>query len=352
MAPKPTEDTPLNIQDERLLDFLWIDREIRRPSPNGGKTWLSLIQPTCASILLCLCSHAGKTRESFPSYATIAEECGISRQSAIDGIATLISFGFLRKGASSKHRTNIFVIQSREKWIVPVNAGRKPRKDKGTPNPKRHHKNDDSQSDRLSKNEMIVNQIDSDSQSDRLLTVNQIDSDSQSDRPEVKSLKKSHLKESQREREAAKPNSSDAGTNALALSSSPSGTVYLSFFKGECERLNQHQINAISGITDTALLKSAIEHLLGNGYTGAWNKISLIKKVMQELAAAASVQPGAGGAASPAHPGALLKADGNPVAFTPRAKQRQANISYLNNLLLSPADVVIDAQPLAAIAGA
>ena len=180
------EDTPLNIQDERLLDFLWIDREIRRASPNG-KTWLSLIQPTCASILICLCSHAGKTRESFPSYATIAEECGISRQSAIDGIAVLISFGFLRKGESTKHRTNTFVIQPREKWNVPANAGRKARKDKGTPNPKRHHQRHDSQSDRLSKNDMIVNQIDSDSQSDRLLMVNQIDYDSQSDRPEVKS---------------------------------------------------------------------------------------------------------------------------------------------------------------------
>lgn len=141
-------------------------------------------------------------------------------------------------------------------------------------------------------------------------------------------------------------------TDSLSLSSSPSGNIYLLFFRDESKRLNQHQIKAICSITDTALFQSAIEYLLKSGVQELWKKIPLMEKKMQELAAAASVQPGAGGAASPAHPGALLKADGNPVAFTPRAKQRQANISYLNNLLLSPADVVIDAQPLAAIAGA
>ena len=352
---KPTEDTPLNIQDERLLDFLWIDREIRRPSPNG-KTWLALIQPTCASILLCLCSHAGKTRESFPSYATIAEECGISRQSAIDGIAVLISFGFLRKGESTKHRTNTFIIQAREKWCVPANAGRKARKDKGSPNPKRHHYKQDSQSDRLSKNDVIVNQIDSDSQSDRPLIVNQIDSDSQSDRPEVKSLKKSHLKESQREREPENANS-NAEKNALSLSSSPSWDIFCLFFKEESKRLSDFQRKTICDIPDSQLLKQAIEHLLGNGYSGAWNKISLIKKVMQELAAAASVQPsaGAGGAASPARFGqdvALLDDRGNPKAFTMKAKQARANMAFFDNILTAAASEVIDIQPLTAIAGA
>ena len=339
---KPTEDTPLNIQDERLLDFLWIDREIRRPSPNG-KTWLSLIQPTCASILLCLCSHAGKTRESFPSYATIAEECGISRQSAIDGIAVLISFGFLRKGDSTKHRTNIFVIQAKEKWSVPANAGRKTRKDKGSPNPKRHHKQFDSQSDRLSKNNVIVNQIDSDSQSDRLLIVNQIDSDSLYDRPEVKSLKESQMKESQegRERGGDTMNSAATSTASLSLADSPAGAVFLSVFKGECQHLSDAQIKMICGITDTALLTQAIEYLQGNGVQRLCQKVSLIKTKMQELSAAQvrAVPAGAGGAAGAAV--VPLKS----AYLPPKVALRRQNLDVLDSLKASKAER-IDVEPM------
>ena len=145
-------------------------------------------------------------------------------------------------------------------------------------------------------------------------------------------------KDIKREREAAKPNSSDAGTNALALSSSPSGTVYLSFFKGECERLNQHQINAISGITDTALLKSAIEYLLQSGVQELWKKIPLIKTKMQELAAAASLPvsaAGAGGAASPA----VLTLAAKP-AVTVKSLERRANLDKIAALRSSVADVI------------
>lgn len=342
---KPTEYTPLNIQDERLLDFLWIDREIRRPSPNG-KTWLSLIQPTCASILLCLCSHAGKTRESFPSYATIAEECGISRQSAIDGISDLIAFGFLRKGDSTKHRTNIFVIQARERWSVPANAGRKTRKDKGSPNPKRHHKQLDSQSDRLSKSDVIVNQIDSDSQSDRLLIVNKIDSDSQSDRPEVKSLKKSQMKESQEERGAAKTQASTASTasqNELSLSSSPSGMVFLSFFKGECHSLTPFQIKAICDIPDADLLKSAIEYLAGNGVEKLWKKVSLLKTKMRELSAAAlPVASAAAPAAAKCGPGGVPTGR---AILPPKVALRRQNLDMIEQLKASKAEA-IDVEPI------
>ena len=200
-------DDTIQIVDNRVTDFLWIDREIRRDAPNG-QTWLAMLQPTCVSIYLCLCSHAGKARESYPSYATIARECGISRQSAIDGIQTLIDSGFLAKGEKTKLRTNIFIILPREKWQVAKSKGRKPRSDKGIANVKRHHKDVDSQSDRLSKNSMIVNKIDSDSQSDRPLIVNQIDSDSQSDRPEVKSGSKVIEVKSEKSSSSSKSSSS------------------------------------------------------------------------------------------------------------------------------------------------
>ena len=172
------QDIPIEVTDARPFDYFWISREIGRPSPNG-QTWAALLQPTCVSIYNILCLHTNakrdEQREAFPSYATIAKECGISRQSAIDGIAKLIAFGFIAvKPSTSKYRTNIFVVQPVEKWIVAASCGRKTRQDKGSPNPKRHHnKSNDSQSDRLSKNDVIVNHI---------------DSDSQSDRPEVKSL--------------------------------------------------------------------------------------------------------------------------------------------------------------------
>ena len=352
------QDAPIEVTDARPFDYFWISREIGRPSPNG-QTWAALLQPTCVSIYNILCLHTNakrdEQREAFPSYATIAKECGISRQSAIDGIAKLIAFGFIAvKPSTSKYRTNIFIIQPVEKWVVAASCGRKPRQDKGSSNPKRHHnKLNDSQSDRLLEKTEIVNKIDSDSQSDRLLIVNQIDSDSQSDRPEVKSLKKSHLKESHEERGATKSQASKNSQNALTLSTSPSGLVFLSFFREESKRLSDFQIAQICAITDSELLKRAIEHLLGNGYSDAWNKVSLLKKVMQELSAAQvrAVPAGAGGAAGPAQHGALLKTDGNPVAFTAKAKQRQANLSFLNNLLVSPAEVTIDAQPLAAAVG-
>ena len=192
---KTSQDAPIEVTDARPFDYFWISREIGRPSPNG-QTWAALLQPTCVSIYNILCLHTNakrdEQREAFPSYATIAKECGISRQSAIDGIAKLIAFGFIAvKPSTSKYRTNIFIIQPVEKWVVAASCGRKPRQDKGSSNPKRHHnKLNDSQSDRLSEKTEIVNQIDSDSQSDRLLIVNQIDSDSQSDRPEVKSVSK------------------------------------------------------------------------------------------------------------------------------------------------------------------
>ena len=124
--------------------------------------------------------------------------------------------------------------------------------------------------------------------------------------------------------------------------------VYLLFFKEESKRLNQHQINAICGITDTALLQSAIEYLLKSGVQELWRKIPLIEKKMQELSAAASVQPGASGAASPA----LLDERGNPKAFTMRAKQARANMAFFDNILTAAATDVIDIQPLVAIAGA
>lgn len=136
----------------------------------------------------------------------------------------------------------------------------------------------------------------------------------------------------EREREAK---AEETSTASHALSSSPSGAVYLLFFKEESKRLNQHQINAICGITDTALLKSAIEYLLKAGVQELWKKIPLIEKKMQELAAVASVQPGASGAAVPALPGTLLKP-----AATVKSLERRANLDRIAALRSSVADVI------------
>lgn len=50
------------------------------------------------AIYLCVVSHAGyTTREGFPSYATVASKCGMSRRKAIDCISDLTFLGFLEK---------------------------------------------------------------------------------------------------------------------------------------------------------------------------------------------------------------------------------------------------------------
>ena len=145
------------------------------------------------------------------------------------------------------------------------------------------------------------------------------------------------MKESQRERAEEKLTNDTQNENALSLSSSPSWDVFCLFFKEESKRLSDFQRKTICDIPDSALLKQAIEHLLGNGYTGAWNKISLIKKVMQELAAAASVpaSAGAGGAASPA----LLTLTAKP-AVTVKSLERRANLGKIAELRSSAADVI------------
>ena len=147
-------------------------------------------------------------------------------------------------------------------------------------------------------------------------------------------------KEKPRERaDAVKTEASADSQNALALSSSPSGLVFLSFFRAESEHLSHAQIRMICDISDSELFKSAIEYLQGNGVQKLWNKVSLIKTKMQELAAAASVQPGAGCAASPAIPGAILKP-----AATVKSLERRANLDRIAALRASVADV-IDVEP-------
>ena len=157
-------------------------------------------------------------------------------------------------------------------------------------------------------------------------------------------------KEKPRERaEAAKSQASTALQNELSLSSSPSGVVFLSFFKGECHSLTPFQIKAICDIPDPDLLKSAIEYLAGNGVEKLWKKVSLLKTKMRELSAAAL--PVASSAA-PAAAKCGLGGVPNPPAYTFKAKQRRANLDYLESLISSKMADVVDVQPLAAIAGA
>ena len=66
-------------------------------------------------IYLCRCGNQGAI--AFPSYATIAEKCSISRMSAINAVKKLIACGLLEKDvrveADGHHRTNIYTVNDK-----------------------------------------------------------------------------------------------------------------------------------------------------------------------------------------------------------------------------------------------
>jgi hypothetical protein len=65
-------------------------------------------------ILVCLVSHLGKSgRETFPSYSTIANETGCSRNSIRGGLQVLYEYGFVKvyQVKKGKQKRNIYYIQ-------------------------------------------------------------------------------------------------------------------------------------------------------------------------------------------------------------------------------------------------
>jgi hypothetical protein len=119
---------------EKIQDWYWIDRKLFDMAPNSA-TWASLLQPTAISVLSCLTCHANnKTRLAWPSYTTMAMQCGVSRKSAIKSVKKLLTFCMLTREGMSDVRTCVFHIENVEMWKLPKAARtRLTRADKGLP---------------------------------------------------------------------------------------------------------------------------------------------------------------------------------------------------------------------------
>jgi hypothetical protein len=76
------------LRDARRSGFFWIDNCVYQRFPEMGSAAIV--------VYCCLAFHAGQKREAFPSYATIAQETGLSRRTAIRGVMRLRSLRLLR----------------------------------------------------------------------------------------------------------------------------------------------------------------------------------------------------------------------------------------------------------------
>lgn len=77
------------IIDERRRDFYLIDNALITAYGRH-------IGPYAIAVYNCLSCHADKKRESFPSYRTIANETGMSRDTAMRAVQTLVDWNMVR----------------------------------------------------------------------------------------------------------------------------------------------------------------------------------------------------------------------------------------------------------------
>lgn len=71
-------------------------------------------------VYLCLCRHADRHQESFPSVALMAEKTGISKRSVIRGIQTLIEWNIISKERERKENAqwlnNRYILLDKSIW--------------------------------------------------------------------------------------------------------------------------------------------------------------------------------------------------------------------------------------------
>src|SRR3990167_9038003 len=74
-------------------------------------------------VYLCLCRHADKEQESFPSIKLMQEKLGIGRNTVMKGIANLEKFNLIlverenSKSGNFKKQNNIYVLIDKSEWI-------------------------------------------------------------------------------------------------------------------------------------------------------------------------------------------------------------------------------------------
>ncbi len=86
--PEPQER--IRIVDKRKPRYFQVDNRL---FDNGHA---AILKPSGLSIYLCLCRHADyDSNDCYPSYATIAKKCGLTRATVINHIKRLASLGYI-----------------------------------------------------------------------------------------------------------------------------------------------------------------------------------------------------------------------------------------------------------------
>lgn len=96
------------LRDERTRGWWWCDNETSR-------YWRAKLKPVNWSVYTLLLEMAGNKGSCWPSYATIAERCSISRRAAMNAVQALVEAGLVkvteRQRDGTKERTsNVYSI--------------------------------------------------------------------------------------------------------------------------------------------------------------------------------------------------------------------------------------------------
>src|SRR5258706_4816368 len=82
--------------------------------------YASLCGANATLVYLCLCRHADRHQESFPSVESMAKKTGISSRSVIRGVATLIGWNIISKERErkkdAKWLNNRYVLLDKTVW--------------------------------------------------------------------------------------------------------------------------------------------------------------------------------------------------------------------------------------------
>ncbi len=99
------------LRDGREHGWWWIDNET-------SSHWCAKLGPIAWSVYTLLIEMAGNDGNCWPSYATIAERCGISRRSAVSAVRALVDAGLVavterRRKGTNERTSNFYLITRR-----------------------------------------------------------------------------------------------------------------------------------------------------------------------------------------------------------------------------------------------
>jgi len=97
----------MKVKDGRRRGWFWAHDSI-------FDEWGETLGPIALNVYLCLCRHAGKDGNSYPSLATLARKCGVTRRATINAVAKLESYKLIEKvrriASKGDPDTNIYTV--------------------------------------------------------------------------------------------------------------------------------------------------------------------------------------------------------------------------------------------------